>query len=419
MRHMNLDMEIINIIDVKFGNHTEINNGILTINKVELLDFIANPIFESLNVELARPGESVRIIPVKDVIEPRIKITGSGGSFPGFLDSIQGTGEGKTKTLRGCGVVTTGKIVGFQEGIIDMSGIGAEYCYFSKLNNVVIIGEVIEGTSPAKHEEAMRIAGLKAAHYLSLSTKNTPADDIESYKLELVEDLPKVAIVYLIMAQGLLHDNYLYGVDAKRLHPTLVHPNEILDSALVSGNCVVASDKHTTYDHQNNPLIKELYARHGVDLDFKGVIITPVYPGLADKERCCTSAVNISRLMGLDAILIPEEGGGNPDADLMMICRMAEQKGIKTVMITAPNGGEEPVADVTTEADAVIDVGYVLEKVLLPKIEKVIGHPEQIALLSGGSEDSLKNDGSIYASVAVIMGAHNEMGMTKLTTKLY
>ena len=85
MRHMNLDMEIINIIDVKFGNHTEINNGILTINKVELLDFIANPIFESLNVELARPGESVRIIPVKDVIEPRIKITGSGGSFPGYL----------------------------------------------------------------------------------------------------------------------------------------------------------------------------------------------------------------------------------------------------------------------------------------------------------------------------------------------
>ncbi|MFR2690821.1 MAG: glycine/sarcosine/betaine reductase component B subunit [Enterocloster bolteae] len=35
--------------------------------------------------------------------------------------------------MRGSAVVTTGKIVGFQEGIIDMCGTGAEYTPFSQL----------------------------------------------------------------------------------------------------------------------------------------------------------------------------------------------------------------------------------------------------------------------------------------------
>ena len=31
-----------------------------------------------LKIDVARPGEKVRIIPVKDVIEPRVKIEGRG-----------------------------------------------------------------------------------------------------------------------------------------------------------------------------------------------------------------------------------------------------------------------------------------------------------------------------------------------------
>jgi sarcosine reductase len=47
-------------------------------------------------------------------------------------------GQGVTYALKGCAVVTTGPIVGFQEGLIDMSGPGAQYSIFSKLNNIVI-----------------------------------------------------------------------------------------------------------------------------------------------------------------------------------------------------------------------------------------------------------------------------------------
>ena len=89
---------------------------------------------------------------------------------------------------------------------------------------------------------------------------------------------------------------------------------------------MVAGDKLTTYDHQNNTLVEEMYKRHGKDLDFRGLIVVPTYPGLADKKRCCAAAVRMAELMGLDGVAIPEEGGGNPEADLMIICRGCEKK---------------------------------------------------------------------------------------------
>ena len=71
MKGMNLKLELVYIKDIKFGDRTYVQNGVLTICKEELLGKLTNDIFSSIDLELARPGESVRIIPVKDVIEPR------------------------------------------------------------------------------------------------------------------------------------------------------------------------------------------------------------------------------------------------------------------------------------------------------------------------------------------------------------
>ena len=89
----------------------------------------------------------------------------------------------------------------------------------------------------------------------------------------------------MLQTQGLLHDTYVYGVDAKQIVPTFIYPTEIMDGAIVSGNCVSACDKNTTYHHLNNPVIEDLYERHGKELNFVGVIITNENVYLADKER--------------------------------------------------------------------------------------------------------------------------------------
>ena len=103
----------------------------------------------------------------------------------------------------------------------------------------------------------------------------------------------------------------------------------------------------------------------------------------------------------------------------MMICRMAEQREIRTVLIVGAIGEEEAITDTTPEADAVVNVGSRIEKLLLPKMERVIGHEEQIKVLAGGSDESILPDGSLYVTVSSIMSMHNGMGMTKLTSKVY
>ena len=120
----------------------------------------------------------------------------------------------------------------------------------------------------------------------------------------------------MAMAQGLIHDNYIYGVNAGKTNPVYMNPNEIFDGAIVNGCCVIASDKNTTWDHQNNPLLKELYKHHGVDLEFAGCIVTPTHTVLHDKERNSHAAVRMARSLGWDVAAVVEEGAGNPDADL-------------------------------------------------------------------------------------------------------
>ena len=68
---------------------------------------------KTVTFDIAKPGESVRITPVKDVIEPRVKVEGKGGVFPGIISKVDTVGSGKTYALKGMAVVTAGRIVGF------------------------------------------------------------------------------------------------------------------------------------------------------------------------------------------------------------------------------------------------------------------------------------------------------------------
>ena len=60
-----------------------------------------------------------------------------------------------------------------------------------------------------------------------------------------------------------------------------------------------------------------------------GVILTNENVFLADKERHSDMVAKLAEWMGLDGVLITEEGYGNPDTDLMMNCRKVEKKGVK------------------------------------------------------------------------------------------
>ncbi len=427
---MRLELGEILIKDVQFADKCKVEGGVLYVNKAELTEMIMeDDHIKSVNIELARPNESVRITPVKDVIEPRVKVEGAGGIFPGVINKVNTVGEGKTYALKGAAVVTCGKIVGFQEGIIDMTGVGADYTPFSKLNNVCLVIEPNDGLTQYEYEAAARMAGLKTADYLGQLAKDLTPDNTTVYETkplfeqaEQYPDLPKVGYVYMLQTQGLLHDSYVYGVDAKKIVPTFLYPTEVMDGAILSGNCVSACDKNTTYHHLNNPIIKHLYDKHGKEINFMGVIITNENVYLADKERSSNWTAKLTKYFGLDGVIVSQEGFGNPDTDLIMNCKKIEAQGVKTVIVTdeyaGRDGASQSLADADVAADAVITGGNANELVTLPPMEKVIGMLDYTDRIAGGFEGSLKEDGSIEVEIQVITGATNELGFNKLTARM-
>lgn len=428
---MRLEVGNIRIEDVQFGEKTEVKNHTLYVNKEELISVLSgDERIVSIDVQIARPGESVRIMPVKDVIEPRVKVEGPGGVFPGFISKVDQVGSGRTHVLKGAAVVTTGKIVGFQEGIIDMSGPGADYTPFSKTCNIVIVAEPQEGLAQHEHEAAVRLIGLKAASYLGEAGKDVEPDEVKAYEvlplqqnIKKYADLPKVAYVYMLQSQGLLHDTYYYGVDVKRILPTIMYPTEVMDGAIVSGNCVSACDKNTTYHHLNNPIIHDLLEKHGKELCFVGCIITNENVTLAEKERSSNISAKLAEFLGVDGVIVSEEGFGNPDTDLIMNCTKIEKKGIKTVLVTdeyaGRDGASQSLADADKLADAVVTAGNANMVITLPPMERVIGHVEVADIIAGGFEGSLAKDGSITVEIQAITGATNELGFNKLTARGY
>jgi glycine reductase complex component B subunit alpha and beta len=428
---MNLELRKINISDVVFGDKTGVEDGILTVNKQKLIDELMEDVnVKNIAVDIAKPGEKTRIIPVKDVIEPRIKIEGAGNGFPGVTSEMAQLGSGKVNVLNGVAVVTIGDIVGFQEGVIDMWGEGAKWTPFSKTLNIVVDIEPMDGLDPHTHERTVRVVGLKAAEIIGKAGKDAEPSSVEKYELGDIfqetakyPDLPKVAYVEMLISQGLLHDGYIYGVNSQSILPTLIHPNEELDGAVISGNCVAACDKITTYQHQNNSAIIELYNRHGKEINFVGVILTPELTTLEGKFRTCNYTAKLCKSLGVEGVIVSEEGYGNPDSDLLMICKRLEDLGIKTVLITdecsGRDGMSQSLADTTPEAVAVISTGNVSHVIELLPADKVIGNAGAIATLSGGWDGCLQEDGRMKCELNAVIGSTSEIGYFNLTVALY
>lgn len=427
---MKLELLKVDIRDVRWGEVTRVTDGTLFVNKAEAVSHVAEETrFSSVDLELARPGESLRVIPVKDVVEPRVKLADDGspcGYFPGFAQPMARAGSGRTLALDGAAVVTCGPIVAFQEGFIDMTGPAADLSPFSKTQNVVLVAEPAAGLDPHTYERILREAGLRLAVYLAsrCADAGAEADSVGVFEKGTVHEeslrfpgLPRVAYVCMSITQGLLHDTYLYGADLRPALPTLLHPNEVLDGAMVSGNCVSACDKNTTWHHTRNPIVTSLYARHGTEINFLGVIPAQESTIMDGKLRAAGMNLAIAQELGADGVIISEEGYGNPDTDICLGAKVFERAGIKTVVVSdeaaGTDGASQSLADTAPEMVAFVSTGNVNEMLEVPPMARTIGWPESIANLSGGSADSLRPDGSMFVEMQSIVSSTNEIGFNK------
>lgn len=417
---MKLEMGNFYVKDVLFGEKTFYKNGILSIDKEEAMTFIReDEHIINLDLEITKPGENTRIVPVKEAVEPRIRPDGR-AVFPGITGDLEMAGEGRLHALKGVSVLGVGMHYGsFGDGLIDMGGEGAKYTLFSQLINICIVADTDEEEErfeQQKKNTAIRMAAHKFAEYLGNTVKDLDPEELEVFELEpitkrddAIAKLPSVVLVMQPQSQmeELGYNDLVYGWDMNKYVPSFMNPNEVLDGALISGSFMPASSKWSTYDFQNFPTIRELYKEHGKSINFLGVIMSNLNVSLEQKKRSSVFVAQMAKSIGADGAIVTEEGYGNPDADYIMCIAALEDVGVKTVGIsnecTGRDGGSQPLVTLDEKANALVSTGNVSQLIQLPPADRVIGELQALARdgLSGGwSFDeilgaSVKEDGSI------------------------
>jgi glycine reductase len=429
-----LELEMLDIKDIQFGGKTLIDNGVLFINRQELQELLLkDKRFSQVDIELARPGERVRILQVTEVIEPRAKKPGSGVDFPGALGKQGTAGEGTTRVLRGAAVVMSEYVEGPEPPrdpngeIVDMTGPGAEIGLYGKTQNIVLLPYPAAGVNRTDYRIAIKIAGLKAAVYLAKAGQDQKPDETVIYELppltkhgKNLENLPKVAYIFSVIStqHGIIPgDPVLYGDNVNRAIPTILHPNEVLDGALVSPYRAWGME---TYLIQNHPIIKELYRRHGHELHFVGVIMTVAFDNQVENERAAIMVSNLAkRILGADGVILTKSGGGAPELILARTAQRCEEVGIKTALALSHIPAD--IRDVSfggltifnlPEVNAIVSMGTPWEKLVLPPMEKIIGKP--VAL-----PEEPPIGGEIVQMVRWIRGAQDQIGFGKLIAAQY
>jgi glycine reductase complex component B subunit alpha and beta len=418
---MNLEMRYFDVSYIQFGSKTSYGGGSLFIDKEELIALLSeDKRLQCVDVELVNPGEKTRITNVLDIVEPRINVQHQ-DYFPGMHGAIRRAGAGTTNVLCGAAVLEIGSMQGLCGALIDMSGPGASLTPHSRTRNVCLMTEPAVGLSSVEYGLALKSAGLKASVYLGRATLGAAPSGMEGFNLDLprrdLGNLPRVAYLMQLHSHGDSREPFVYGDNTRRYYPTILHPNEIIDGAIVCGHYNISTAiKNSTYTILNHPVVLGLHRRHGRELNFTGVVISPEPTSLVEIRRTSMMAAGLLKhVLKVDGVIITKEGGGHTDVDLMENCEACETLGIKTVLIDnewlGPDGsGELPLIAISPKADVMVSVGNVDGMTDLPAMERVVGGTFMYDL--GGDLQQ-----SLHIPIRFIPNAISQAGFTHLTTE--
>jgi glycine reductase len=380
-----------------------------------------DPRLTGVRLDLVHPGERCRIGRVFDVVAPRAKLDG-GEDFPGVLGSVARAGQGTTLALEGVAVVATDQqtdSVGTL-AVIDMAGPNAELSAFGRTRNLVITARPAPAIERSDYLAAVRLAALKTAVYLARTAREAQPDRVEVFELppsprvppELAH-LPRVAYVFQIHSHQRptgIDEGILYGDPVRRMLPTIVHPNEVLDGAVLRG---FMGRSVTTWATQNHPMIKALYAQHGRTLWFAGVVVTVAQATEPERVRSAFLAAGlVAHTLGADGAVLTKIGGGAPHVDMAQAASQCEALGVRTTAVV-----EDMSTDGTAEGmllfdlpgvDALVNVGSSQEPITLPPMERVVGADDLASKLLGESR----------ATYGGLCGAIEQVGSTRVMAEV-
>lgn len=416
---MDLELAHYPVRSLSWGTNTEYREGELVVNREALrAELLAEPLIEDVELSIVRPGDRTRVLHVVDIIEPRWKDPQRGSAFPGSLGPLYQCGLGRTHVLDGVAVVTSGSLPRSEEAIIDLCGLGSELSRFGRMPGLVLLPRAREGSDSGEFGLALMRAGLRAAVFLTETTKSVDPARTEAFSLDLrrvaSSNLPRVGYLSFSYSHGIGRQKLFYGKSTKDIVASVVHPNELMDGALVNDGYTKPT-KNATHDILNHPMIRELYRRHNQDLVFAGMVLANHHATYEEKTATAWHAARLLKhIVEADAVVITKDGGGQADVDLMLACRACEEVGLRTVLVAKEESGDDGPAmvDVAPQADAMVSVGNCPEVVRLNEpMEQVIGGDAFLGAIEGDVA------GTVKIPAQNIIGAIDPIGGSTLTAR--
>lgn len=404
---------------LSWGAKTEYREGELVVNRDALrAELVTEPLIDDVELSIIVPGDRTRVLHVVDIVEPRWKAPENGNPFPGSLGPLAQCGTGRTHALDGVAVVTSGSLPRSEEAIIDMCGPGSELSRFGRMPGLVVLPKAREGADPGEFGLALMRAGLRTAVFLAQTTQGVEPARTEAFSLDLGRSasagLPRIGYLSFAYSHGIGRQKLFYGKSTKDIVPSVLHPTELLDGALVNDGYTKPT-KNATHDILNHPMIRELHGRHNRDLVFAGMVLANHCATYDEKAATAWHAARLLRhVVEAEAVVITKDGGGQADVDLMLACRACEEAGLRTVLVAKEeSGGDGPaLVDVAPQADAMVSVGNCPEKVRLEEsMEWVIGGDAFLGAIQGDVA------GTVEIPVQNIIGAIDPIGGSTLTAR--
>ena len=383
--------------DIRLGRETRYSSGVLEVDAEALAAFAEqDPRVRSAAFDIVRPGEKARVTGIRDVVEPRIKTSGTGQVFPGVLGPVAPVGQGRTHRLSGMAVVTAVAYEGTvrtgttaqRSAILDMWGPGADMSPFSSLNNLVMTLDLEDGLPAYEAHQAIQQAEFSVALRLAETTTGLDPDGVEIHDPDAAgDDLPRAVVIIGVFTEP---DNRpsnvaYYGFPVQESLSTVIHPNELTDGAITPSTIRTVSYHPITWNWQHQPLVKGLL--RDKRYRFAGVILQRIgFETSREKEIAAHNAVRVAMSLGADAALITRTGSGNAFIEVMLTVKGCEENDIKTVLVTYEYGGKDgadaPLLYYEKEADAVISTGNRDVVVELPAADRVVGAYDRLQLIN-------------------------------------
>jgi hypothetical protein len=362
-----LELGAFPVHEVDLGRQTRYRDGMLEVDPDELLALArTDPRVTGVEIDLARPGESVRIVNVQDVIEPRVKVEGPGVAYPGFCGRpVTAVGRGCTQRLEGVGVVVCADLLPYKSApftifrhSIDMAGPGATEPY-SGLHNLCLTFETDPSIDYPERNEAAWTGAFLVADRLAQTVAGLTPPRIDAYEVGPANHaLPNVVLV--INVHSVEHHaatvngfgESIYGLS--RLHPPWpLHPTEILDGCIA---------KRYTWMNANDPLVQDMVRAHGRDFNFVGVLAQRTrWSYQPEKDLTAQQVAKLAKMLGADGVLVTSDVGGNDFVEVALSVQACIQAGMKTVFMSTEESSEEgqkpPWLYPIPEVDAVVSLG--------------------------------------------------------------